>query len=323
MAISQQISEEYLYRFFEAQVSSWQDFAHRIENLGRTQTRRLFHDQTEIDIQYNPSRITSSQADICPQAIGQRPCFLCGENQPKEQKHQLLLGKYLLAVNPYPILQYHFTLSSKEHSPQNISNRMEDLCLLALNHPSFVLFYNGAYCGASAPDHMHFQMGRKGQIPLQYNCHALEKSLSPIFTIKEEGIYLQENHIFPYIVIRSKSPGLCQKLFNRLSAVLPVKENHAETDINILAWKAEDMVEVCIIPRSKHRPACYDPQGKKGFCISPGCVDMGGLVITPLSDDFHRINAEQAIGILQEVACKNKDIETWTENLLNNFRNSL
>lgn len=323
MAVSQQIGEENIFRFFDAQVSSWQDFAFRIESLSGTQTRRLFHDQLEIDIQYNPSRITSSQADISQQAIEKRPCFLCEENQPKEQKHQLLLGKYLLAVNPYPILQYHFTLSSKEHSPQNISNRIEDLCHLALSYPSFVLFYNGAYCGASAPDHMHFQMGKKGQIPLQYNHHALEKHLSPIFTLKREGIYLQENYIFPYIIIRAKSPELGQKLFNRLSAVLPVKENHTEADINILAWKEDDMVEICIIPRSKHRPECYDPQGRKGFCISPGCVDMGGLIVTPLSDDFHRINTDQAIGILQEVACQNKDIKIWIENLLNNFRNSL
>ena len=323
MTASQCISEKDLYSFFNHQLDVWPELAQQVENLGRALLKRLFQDHLEIDIQYNPARLTSATADIRDHKIQQRPCFLCPENQSPKQRRIPLLGKYWLETNPYPILQYHFTISSQEHTPQDITGRMVDLCHLATTFPSFVLFYNGAQCGASAPDHMHFQMGEKGQIPLQYNWHIIKNTLRPLFTFGEEGIFLQEKYIYPYFVIRSKEPETGQCLFNRLISVLPIKENHTESDLNIIAWKEGDWVEVCVIPRSKHRPSSYEAQDDNGFCISPGCIDMGGLIITPRSSDFHKINAQQAIDILQEVTYKEQDIRNCANTLILLFKNHL
>ena len=57
-----------------------------------------------------------------------------------------------------------------------------------------------------------------------------------------------------------------------------------------------------IIPRSKHRPDCYFNEGDEQVMVSPGALDMGGMVITPREEDFKKMDGELAESIIQECA---------------------
>ena len=317
-----QITEKEIKDFFVSQTEEWPEFGERIKDLDRIQVRRLFSDHQEIDIQFNPARISSTTAAIDKNSLSQRPCFLCSANQPVQQQHIDLCHKYFLAVNPYPILRYPFPISAQNHTPQAIRDHIDDLCQMVWQLPSMTLFYNGAHCGASAPDHMHFQMGEKGQIPLQYNWYLISKSLSPLITLGDEGIYLSEDYIVPLIAIKASSPETAGHMLEHLFEVLPCS-NNTEPNINILSWKEDNHIVICVIPRKKHRPNCYNATDNSRCLISPGCLDMGGLVITPLSSDFHRLSAHDAISILQEVGISRDEAADISNRLISHFRELL
>ena len=55
-----------------------------------------------------------------------------------------------------------------------------------------------------------------------------------------------------------------------------------------------------VIPRTKHRPACYDAQGDAHMLVSPGALDMSGLMIIPRAEDFNRLTADLTERIIKE-----------------------
>lgn len=303
--------------FFKEQLEVWPEVKKRFEELKNVEVKEMDVDGIKIAAQFNPARIVSTGAKIDAKAIKERPCFLCEKNQPEEQNHLYAFGEFQLCVNPFPILPKHFTMPMRHHVDQLAQPQISVMCNTCHNLPSFVVFYNGALCGASAPDHAHLQLGAKGVIPLQKNWSKYATTLKPIDTEKNgEGIYLLQNFIYPLFVIKAKSNDskYLQKEFNKIFSVLPLVEGEAEPRMNILAWQevnatGETEQIMCVIPRRKHRPDCYAQEGEENFCISPGSVDMGGLLITPIEKDFRKLTPSKSRAILQEVAFTNEDME--------------
>lgn len=285
-------------RFFNRQLEVWTDARHRFRDLKHVETRQ-FSDQ--LKLQWNPARIVSTGAKIDEKTLGERPCFLCDKNRPKEQMSKQIDEKFHLLVNPFPILPVHFTIPARKHQPQLIYKNYGEMHRFISLHSDLMVFYNGPKCGASAPDHLHFQAGTNGILPLQTNWQRLSRNLTDIISLNdEEKISVVRDFIVPAFVIISKSAESDEALFRRLYKAMPQRGDETEPMMNIISWrKGEEFISV-VIPREKHRPEAYFAEGDAQFVVSPGALDMSGLIITPREEDFRKLTEEKALSLLQE-----------------------
>lgn len=285
-------------RFFNRQLEVWTDARHRFRDLKHVETRQ-FSDQ--LKLQWNPARIVSTGAKIDKKTLGERPCFLCDKNRPKEQMSKQIDEKFYLLVNPFPILPVHFTIPARKHQPQLIYKNYGEMHRFISLHSDLMVFYNGPKCGASAPDHLHFQAGTNGILPLQTNWQRLSRNLTDIISLNdEEKISVVRDFIVPAFVIISKSAESDEVLFRRLYKAMPQRGDETEPMMNIISWrKGEEFISV-VIPREKHRPEAYFAEGDAQFVVSPGALDMSGLIITPREEDFRKLTEEKALSLLQE-----------------------
>ena len=285
-------------RFFNRQLEVWTDARHRFRDLKHVETRQ-FSDQ--LKLQWNPARIVSTGAKIDKKTLGERPCFLCDKNRPKEQMSKQIDEKFHLLVNPFPILPVHFTIPARKHQPQLIYKNYGEMHRFISLHSDLMVFYNGPKCGASAPDHLHFQAGTNGILPLQTNWQRLSRNLTDVISLNdEEKISVVRDFIVPAFVIISKSAESDEALFRRLYKAMPQRGDETEPMMNIISWrKGEEFISV-VIPREKHRPEAYFAEGDAQFVVSPGALDMSGLIITPREEDFRKLTEEKALSLLQE-----------------------
>ena len=285
-------------RFFNRQLEKWDDARHRFRDLKHVETKKL---SEEVRLQFNPARIVSTGAKIDKKTLGERPCFLCDKNRPKEQMSQQIDERFHLLVNPFPILPVHFTIPARKHQPQAIYKNYGEMHRFLSLHSELMVFYNGPKCGASAPDHLHFQAGTSGILPLQTNWQRLSRNLTDIISLNdEEKIAVVRDFIVPAFVIISKSEESDETLFHRLYKSMPMRGDETEPMMNIIAWRKEDEYISVVIPREKHRPEAYFAEGDAQVMVSPGALDMSGLIITPREEDFHKLTEESATTILQE-----------------------
>ena len=285
-------------RFFNRQLEVWTDARHRFRDLKHVETRQL---SDQLKLQWNPARIVSTGAKIDKKTLGERPCFLCDKNRPKEQMSKQIDEKFHLLVNPFPILPVHFTIPARKHQPQLIYKNYGEIHRFISLHSDLMVFYNGPKCGASAPDHLHFQAGTNGILPLQTNWQRLSRNLTDIISLNdEEKISVVRDFIVPAFVIISKSAESDEALFRRLYKAMPQRGDETEPMMNIISWrKGEEFISV-VIPREKHRPEAYFAEGDAQFVVSPGALDMSGLIITPREEDFRKLTEEKALSLLQE-----------------------
>ena len=259
-----------LRAFFDGQLGAWPEAAGRYAALMDVRQRMLTVDGVEYTLQYNPARSISTMAKVDPISVAARPCFLCGGNRPPLQRAIAMLdGKYELLVNPFPIFIPHFTLPATTHTPQSLSARLRDMARLATELPFMAIFYNGPRCGASAPDHMHFQAVDRQVLPLIRN---IGSGNAPAFPHKV--IHLRGTDSLNDIDIERTYP-----------------------DVNVIAWVGEE-INVVVIPRRSHRPACY---GDEGLMVSPATIDLCGVVVTPRERDFESMTASQLKEIIRDV----------------------
>lgn len=255
--------------------------------------------------------------------IATRPCFLCSAHRPKEQAHRPCFGTYELLVNPYPILPEHFTLAHREHCPQRIEGHLADMLDMARSLTGYFIFYNGPRSGASAPDHLHFQAGSLGYVPLEIH---LDRWLSPrpSHTLYNNALTLHrlEDYFCPGLVAfladceaadRTRAVEACASWLR----LLPRHDGDDEPGMNLLAWHETDRERtvLVVIPRGKHRPACYGDGTDGTRTVSPGALDMGGLVITPRKEDFTGLTPEETASILREVGLSDEEMQTWVERI--------
>lgn len=308
---------------FDLQMEKWKEVAERYEQLKNVAVNNIICDQVKLVTQYNPARIVSTGAKIDAKAIKERPCFLCEHNRPEEQIDNSIAKRYQLLVNPFPILPRHFTIPSRHHQPQAILESYEDMMSITDGlGDEMLVFYNGPLCGASAPDHMHFQAGSRGVVPLERDWdNNYRRTRSRIYPISEEelleasrleqladntGIFSLRGYVCPGVIIITRTPSANAYLFKKIYDVLPIPEGATEPMMNILAWKEASSTDgsprivSVILPRAKHRPDCYYAEGNEKILVSPGALDMGGLIITPREEDFRKITPDMAGSIIRE-----------------------
>jgi len=316
------VGDDQVNLLLEHQLPKWETAYGNYEKMSDVSVREMEIDGCSLLVQFNSARIVSTGANVDKDAIRRRPCFLCDVNRPIEQINIPMLNKYHLLINPYPILPKHFTIPLRHHRPQRILDYYEDMMDITSQLKEMFVFYNGPHCGASAPDHMHFQAGSRGVMPLERDWDTLYKpNLSLLWPISEEeyfeamelflaadntGIYSLRGYLCPGIVIITRTPHANKILFEKIYKSMPVEEGEPEPMMNIMAWtdasaddESERVVSV-IIPRGKHRPDCYFKEGDEQMMVSPGALDMGGMLITPRKEDFDKMDAYMGKSIIQE-----------------------
>ena len=267
-----------VHQLFTSQLTDWGQASTNYQALKQVKVKTLDVNGSLFHIQLNPARITSVTARNDAQFLQARKCFLCSENRPPEQRGIPFGKKYTILVNPFPIFARHLTIPSVEHTLQRIASRFEDMLDLARQLDDYIIFYNGPKCGASAPDHFHFQAGNKGFLPIENNPN------------RHNAIHFESANK--------------QDILNRFTQVynsLPLQQDDDEPRFNLLVWHERGQWITCLFPRSKQRPACYHAEGSANLLITPGSVEMGGVIITPLEKDFEKITAEDIARIMHEV----------------------
>lgn len=310
-------------RFFvEEQCTSWEVAHNNFEALAKIQTRELTVGKETVRLQYNPARIVSSTAKIDEDSLQKRPCFLCSSNRPPQQAAIPFGDDYEILVNPYPILPFHLTIPTVNHTPQRIARRMGTLLQLSHSLSEFVVFYNGPRCGASAPDHAHFQAGAEGYLPMESEEGFGKKDTlaPPICSYQSATLRAYPFHSRPFFEIRSTEEIESIYLFSLVLQVLQQNmpadaEKDEEPMMNLLAWHVKGESILRIFPRRQHRPSCYFAPDEKRFLISPGALDMGGLVAVARKSDFENLQSSDLETIFAEVCIQPEQLEELAQQL--------
>ena len=302
-----------IIRFFQRQLQTWPETRQRYRDLQQVETRELVTDTITLQAQWNPARIGSTGAKIDPKSIAERPCFLCAKNRPQQQMRRVVDGKYELLVNPFPILPVHFTVPTLKHQPQRILPMYGEMLKVAEQNRDVTLLYNGPHCGASAPDHAHLQSVGTGYLPLQQAWQRLSRNLVEVVKDDDNGIFLVADYPAAAFVIRSHNQSVGERLFRRLYDALPPADDDTEPMMNVIVWRVDDVLLSVVLPRRKHRPACYTAEGDAQYIISPGAVDMGGLIITPREQDFRRVTPELILDIYRELSLTSEQMQQVVE----------
>lgn len=308
--------KEQLDTLFTKQLALWNLAKENYKALETVQEKLFTVNGNCYKVQFNPARITSSAAKVDAKSIQERPCFLCRQNLPSEQIGLAFEQNYQILVNPFPIFQKHLTVPDKRHTDQRIAGRFIDMLNLAESATDYVIFYNGPRCGASAPDHMHFQAGNKDFLPLEEDWK--KQKAEKLGNAEETTLWALNDEPRNTLVLESTNKAEAAKLFETVYEALKVAlhtQPQEEPMMNLITWKEGRRWITCLFPRAKHRPSCYLAEGDKNLLISPASVDMGGVFITPLEKDFIKITAEEITTILQEVCIQPDDFQTLKRQL--------
>ena len=267
-------------------------------------TRTFEFNGVKIQVQFNAGRIKSTMAKTDEHSIKARPCFLCHQNLPPEQKGILYHDDYLLLVNPYPICPEHFTIPKIEHQPQRIRGEIEALFDLARDMaPEFACFYNGPRCGASAPDHMHLQAGTRSFLPLieeyQTARERFGRLLADTGDVKVFGL---DRYLPPFLAVESSSiPSLLEAFATLYSTYESISGANHEPMMNLACWFEDGQWTLVVFARSRHRPARFLAEGPERLRVSPAVLDLCGVITVPHEKDFEKMKESDVEEILEEV----------------------
>lgn len=316
-------------KFVLDQLSVWPMAASNFRDLKNVETRSLEVGGLVVRLQHNPARIRSSAAKVDKASLQARKCFLCSENRPQEQISMEFEGrkgrKYNILINPYPIFPEHLVIARNTHVPQSIWHRLPDMTDLARHHPSFTIFYNGPKCGASAPDHFHFQACPRGLMPLENDIDRLldekkagkpAETLTYLTSVQDAELFHYDKFTKGVFVLAATTSKSIAKLFYRLLDCLPQREDETEPMFNLLAWykpKPSQKISgishgrfgeyrAVLLARDKHRSHHYFTDGPDHLTMSPGCADMAGLFIVPNTDDYQKLDPSMLESMLSEVS---------------------
>ena len=290
-----------MHGLFDRQLAAWPEAARRYRDLQNIEITEIDLGGMPVRVQFNPARAVSTLARTDAAAIKARSCFLCRDNRPAQQEALPFEGcdgrRYEVLVNPFPIFPEHYTVPAVEHTPQRITVRFPDMLRLAEAFPDMVVFYNGPESGASAPDHFHFQMGCRGFLPVETHFDRLR----PVTVMRpgRASIAVTSGYIPGLPMITAPDRASATAAFLRVLRSLPVSPATGEPQLNILCWK-DTLFRILVIPRKAHRPSCYFAPEDRAVRISPASVDLGGVFIVPVEEDFRRINAQMLRDIVKE-----------------------
>ncbi len=290
------------------QKEKWDLVRNNFKNLEKIKVKYFTIDGYELKIQFNPTRIASSSAKVDKKSLEKRACFLCAENLPVEQKGIKYNNDYIILVNPFPIFTQHLTIPKLQHVPQNIENSFEDLLKLSFDlKDNFFVFYNGPKCGASAPDHFHFQAAIKNYTPLEkFYKKLIMNNGKLIFNDNSTEIFTIKNTVQNFIYISTSSIDSANNHFAKiLSSLKSFDVNEAEPKLNIVSFYENNKWNVFIFPRSKHRPEQYFYEDERKILFSPAAAEMTGVCILPREEDFNKITKADLLDMFNQVKISN------------------
>jgi hypothetical protein len=271
---------------FQQQVRSWPRLARGVEGLAKAQTRAVSVGRFEVHIRHIPHRVTSTTAQVDPESIAKRPCFLCPANLDPEERGIPFNADYTIYCNPFPIVDRHLTIVHREHKRQRIDGEFGNLLDIAKALPSYFVIYNGPECGASAPDHMHFQAGLRVLFPIERDSAGLDHMRARDYA----------RNVF---VFRGTDRSrLIEKMNRAVELLAQVTTKRPEPLINIAAFHRDSEWTVFLFPRAKHRPDVYH-SGE--LTVSPASIDLCGIFVAPFEKDFARLSGEDVVAIFREV----------------------
>jgi len=287
----------------DQQKTTWEMLRRGYDSLTQVRTRAFDFDGFQLKVQFNPGRLTSTAAKVDPKSIRERKCFLCGENLPALQRGIVYRASYVVLCNPFPIFPEHFTIAALEHTPQRIVDAFGTLLELTREMGErYTVFYNGPRCGASAPDHLHFQAGDRSFVPIDAEYSSLTRSVQPFFASNGLRAYAIERCLRQFVSLESAHADALSRAFGSLYEVLAADEPAAaEPLLNVLCFYEGGQWRVLCFPRVKHRPAFYFLEGEAQLMFSPAAVEMGGICTTPREQDFENVTRDQLVGMFAEV----------------------
>jgi len=290
--------------FLNQQVRDWPLAAGNYRGLKKVEEKEFQFDGFRIKVQFNPERIRSSAAKVDKKSIENRACFLCLDKLPKEQGGIAQGDDFVILVNPFPIISQHFTIPKRTHVDQSFSENLDGMLSLAKSMQGYTLFYNGPKCGASAPDHMHFQAGNKNFMPVETEYPLIKNSQSEVLSnTANVEIRAFANYLRKMISIESDDRNEMAKavsvFYNSFAEMQPAEK---EPMLNVICSFAEGKYIMHLFPRKLHRPLQYFAKGNQQLLISPASVDFGGVFITPRREDFEKITADGIADIFKQVS---------------------
>lgn len=306
---------EDIQKLLSDQKTEWELACKNFTGLENVQVREFAFDGFTVKVQFNPNRIVSSAAKVDKQSIEARPCFLCEENRPKEQRG-VKFGDYSVLVNPFPIFPEHFTVPTFAHIPQQIQGNFRAMCDLAQEMEDFTVFYNGPKCGASAPDHLHFQAGNRGFVPIDDEIEVMKKMYGKKLPNKDCDLWAVKDGLRNFLVLESSDKDFVVTEFQKICEAR--QENSIVGDepmMNVLMSFVSGFWRVLVFPRVLHRPSQYFEKGEKNILFSPASVDMGGVLITPLEKDFKKITKEDIQDLIKQVLLSDDEFDKFVEKI--------
>lgn len=289
--------------FLDRQLEVWPLAKKNYQALQKVEVKEFQFEESKIIVQFNPERIRSSAAKVDSESIAKRDCFLCLDKIPPEQKNIEFGNDFVILVNPFPILPKHFTIPSCHHVDQRFENNVKTMLSLSKQMQAFTIFYNGPKCGASAPDHMHFQAGSKDFMPVEKEYESMNSKGELLFASEKIQVRAFPDYLRRMISVESedvdeiyRAVSKCYKLFSELQKI------GEEPLLNAISYYRNGKYVVHLFPRKLHRPWQYFAEGEQQILISPASVDFGGVFITPRREDFESITKENVVDIFKQVS---------------------
>lgn len=298
------------------QKANWPAASSGYSSLRQLQTRSFDFGHFRIDCQFNPGRIRSSAANTETAAIQARPCFLCESNRPPEQSGIPYGPDYVILCNPFPIFPYHLTIALHKHEPQLIAGHIETFLQLTYDLQEFMVFYNGPRCGASAPDHFHFQAGIREVLPIEDELMPLLQEHSEVlFDSPEIKISSVENYLRRFICFCSSDQQILASRIDKALNNLAKPEGDSEPMVNLAGWYTDGTWQIVMFPREAQRPREYFADDFDRILVSPAAVELGGLIILPREEDFYKLTMENLESIFSQVTIQKSDFNDFKDKL--------
>lgn len=306
--LKEKSSVEILSDFLNQQVRDWPLANGNFNGLEKVEEKEFAFDGFKMKVQFNPERIRSSAAKVDKKSIENRACFLCLDKLPAEQGGIAQGKEYVILVNPFPIIPQHFTIPKVDHVDQSFMDNLEGMLSLVKDMQGYTLFYNGPKCGASAPDHMHFQGGNKGFMPVEEEYLALKDKADLLVKSEEIEVRAFNHYLRKMISVETTNTeeliAVVSKFYNAFAAM---QAEEKEPMLNVICSYVDGKYMMHLFPRKLHRPTQYFAEGDDQILISPASVDFGGVFITPRREDFEKITAEDIEDIFNQV-CVDEDV---------------
>jgi hypothetical protein len=292
------------HALLEQQKGVWDLLRTGYETLRTVRTRVFDFSGFNVKVQFNPGRMTSTVAKVDATSIKERKCFLCTENLPPAQRGIPCDGDYFVLCNPFPIFPEHFTISCLRHAPQLIRESFAAFLKLTRDLGArYMVLYNGPRCGASAPDHLHFQAGNRTLVPLDGEFDAMKAAHArPLFASDRLRAWSIEDGLRRFITFESPDAAAWLPAFGAFyEAIQAGGPAGEEPMMNLLGFHTDGSWRIHLFPRAKHRPAFYFKEGAEKLLISPAAVELGGICTTPREEDFEKVTREHLVEMYQEV----------------------